>query len=361
MTTNNIPHAPDATAIAQSAAELQLRKRGYSHQEYFRDLAHGEVWVQNISAKFLSFEIEGLPGQSARHCQIPPLPDPVCLTDELDYEAIKRSNEFKKMLAKREYSKNKAPRAELSLIDAVQVEAYYRKKAVGLQLYRPDGQPDVEAAREIANRARREYLSRDGAKEFDLATHQGFTPPKSAMELVQIDLAARNMVIDPNTGLASNRAQGGGMIGNGGVRDTELVSPRVIGLLAEVDPRLQPHERMDEHTFNAHLEAMSSGLGVDDFALIQAQGYYRSTKVWAGKMLGHLHSEMGDEDPNADLTLTGRAAVARFSGPTGAAPRQQPAAVAAQYQGPSGFVNAPFRQASVQDSSELVGPDGAPF
>jgi hypothetical protein len=362
-----------ASAQTGAAKRLSAKRLGYSWNDYFTNKTDGDVWVQNLTDMQISLDIEIAPGQTQGKL-IPPSPDPLNLTEEFSFEALKKSANFRRTLAKR---KDKRPL--LILLDSNQIEAYYSAKARQIGAVYSDGSPDLDAAMDYAEQTRRRLTTREvDGEEVNASNLHGFAPPKSAQELIALDMANRGMYAQDGT-MQSQRNQAG-MPANmmdrqaGGMLMEEVVNPKVLHLCQQVSPQIPAQQRMPAEQLFAALQAMQATLKLEDYQHIEASGTYRSVKNWARRKVSEMAS--GDEGLPDNLSLEGQGMVGQAQqqgaiqnivpmqpgqGPQGPASLGQQGM---QYQGPAGFANAPFSEAhggAESMTGAVLGPDGSPL
>lgn len=352
---------------SEASARLNRRQIGYSFAEYFKERTESDaVYIQNISDKQISLDIDVGMGQSQSKL-IPPTPDPIDLTsDGFTFDVLKKSSRFRQALAKR-----REGRPELILLDAAQVEAYYIAKAKQIGAFHADGTPDIEAAMDHAEWVRRKMTTREvDGENISPNQQQNFAPPKTAQELISMELATRG-VFAAEGQLQSTRMQAGApMMGQGQIAMTEVVSPRILHLCQQVSPQLPPNQRMAESQFMAALQTFHN-LSLEDLQHIEAHGTYRQAKRFARERIAKV--AQSDDGIEGDLSLAGKQLVgmAQRQGAMQTLPQsygaQGPVPIAqqgVQYQGPTGFANAAFQEAygaGQAMTSPVLGPDGNPL
>ena len=353
--------------VQEASARLSARKLGFSWQEYFTNRPDGECWVQNLTDMQISLDVEVAPNQTQSKL-LPPTPDPVNLTEDYPFEILKKSSNFRKALAKRRNG-----RPDFILLDAVQVEAYYKAKARHLNLVNPDGTEDIDRALEAAANTRRMLTTREvDGENISPQNAFNFSPPKSAQELIAIDLAARGVQTDG--GIASNRYQAGGQRINGSqIMMQEVINPRVLHLCQQVSPQVPEGQRMSFDAFKGTIEAMSPNLRIEDWQHIEAHGNWRAVKKMARERIAALAGSEEDPEPAGALSFSGHRLVQQANQRGAMNEHVQgynpnaPASLGqqGQYQGPTGFANAPigemYGRAESMAASGILGPDGQPL
>lgn len=369
-TTALAAHTTSVQARDEASKRLNARRLGYAWTEYFSaNAGNGDVYVQNISDKQISLEIEIGPGVTAPEL-IPPTPNPINLTERFSFEALSKSANFRRAL-----SKKRNGRPELILLDPVQVEGYYAVMAQQNQWVGMDGSPDLDKAMDEAEKARIALISiPTETKNISPSNSINFAPPKTAQELIALNLASRGIEMGPDGSFQSMRAQAGhGMMTGDQMEMRETVSPKVLDLCQQVNPQIPEGQRMKCEDFFRVLQSMSATLRLEDYQHIEAHGTYRSVKNWARQRIAEISQGEGLPD---DLNIEGHSLVgqAQRRGALAPAPVQNlsqmppaPVSLAAQgtqYQGPGGFANAPFREAhgaAESMTAQILGPNGLPM
>lgn len=359
-------------AVDAAEKRLNARRLGWSHDEYFRGKSDGPVYVQNISDKQISLDIEIGPGQTQGRL-IAPSPHPIDLAEEFSFETLKKSPNFRRALGKRREN-----RPELLLLDAQQYEAYYKALARVKNAIDHLGEPDVDHARAIAADEIRQLttIEVDGDVVSPNQAHN-FKPPKTAQELIVLDLAGRGVYANGN-GFESQRMQAGAPINhrNGQIAMTEAVNPKILHLCQQVSPLIPANQQMPFEQFERAILSMQGVMTNDDWQHVESFGVWRKIKTLARQKIAELASrDEGLPDPAPTFAGQRQVAQAQRQGalsvmpvPQGFGP-QGPASLAQQqpgmqYAGPGGFANAPFREAygaAESAASAILGPDGNPM
>ena len=268
-----------------------------------------DIWCQNISATQLSMSFDIAPGQP-QGVLVPVLPHPICLTQEVPFDAIKKSMDFRKFL-------NKVP-AVLRLLSEEQVTEYMTQYARQNNLWIVDpvtGKrvPDVGAAIRACEAERASLRRREGGDDtvIDPATGQvRFSPPRSALELMNINNGGVPGAPDatPMAHQASNGAVGGfANVGQNPIMMDQVIHPRVLNLCQQVSMQLDANLRMPQEEFMKQLGALKPLLKVDDLQYIEAFGTYRKAKQWASSLLAERAAaatgEGLEEDGSGALAL----------------------------------------------------------
>lgn len=283
-----------------------------------------ELWVQNISATQLSMQFEISPGHIAG-VLIPIGSDPICMTNEVPFESIKKSLDFRKFL-------NRVP-SVMKLMTTEQAHEFFAEKAKHLNAYIQDpatGQlvPNIGAAIEYAERERKNLTMRPAGDDTVIAPNGQvyFAPPKSAQELQGMN-QEQHMGINPQAAAAaglqhvpagysgpqgfanapgfiqqaqqqamaggpsygqpgtqpgfSPQAAGFSNVGQMPVMMENLINPRVLNLCQQVSMQIPANMRMPAEQFFREIKQLSSALTFEDLQYVEAHGTYKTVKKWA--------------------------------------------------------------------------------
>lgn len=248
--------------------------------DYFKE--ERDVYVQNMSNSQVSMEFP-MGNNRVEGFTLPPTRDPVNLTQEIPFEAIKRSMDFRKMLSRR-------PPA-IQLLDEEQYLTYFKKKAASRGLKTSDGAIDVDAAIDDAADKRKRMQDRS------VKTTESTPEPL-------------HEVTERGTGPGGAKRFGEKerVTSTAPVSEEEMINPRVLHLCNQVKSELEDKERMSARDLLEALEDIPN-LKLDDYEHVRAHGYYRSVKKWAKKQMERVIEEQGEED-GADDDLESVAASA---------------------------------------------------
>ena len=342
-----------------------MRTTGYTWNEYFKDKTDGDVYIQNLTDMAISLDIEIGPGQTQGK-RVPASPHPVNLTEEYSFEVLKKSANFRRAHARRRNG-----RPDFVLLDESQVNAYLSAYAKQRGMIGPSGEPDIDLARDATDQERRRLTSVEvDGEHVSPSNSHNFAPPKSAQELIALDLAARGIFAHDGS-IASQRMQAGGALSPNAIHVNEVVNPKVMHLCQQVSPQVSEPDRMPFEQFRAALMTMTNVLTRDDYAHIESHGTYRPIKKWAREQMAIMDSGTDGIDPEETMHGKSQVATAQRRGALMAVPQgfgpQGPASLGqqgTQYQGPSGFANAPFKEAfgaGESMASPILGPNGQPL
>lgn len=252
-----------------------------------------ELWVQNTSATQLSMQFEVAPGHYTG-VLVPIGPDPVCLTNEVPFESIKKSLDFRKFL-------NRVP-AVLRLMTEEQAHEYYTARARNLGAYVTDPEtgkpvPNVAAAIEHVERERKQATARPEGEESTVMGPDGqvrFMPPRSAQELMgaqMVPAGAAGPAGGGFTAQASGPPTGFSNLGSAPVMTEQLIHPRVLHLCQQVSAEVEANLRMPAEQLFREVRQLESALKRDDFEYIQSHGLYLTVKKWAKERLRAIEAE----------------------------------------------------------------------
>lgn len=296
-----------------------------------------ELWVQNISATQLSMQFELGPGLTSG-VLVPVGPDPVCITNEVPFESVKKSIDFRKFL-------NRVP-AVMKLLTAEQAMDIYADKARAMHAFIPDPAtgrdvPNVAAAIEHAERERRQLTTRP-TDEGTIVGPNGqitFAPPKTAQELMNMNMP-QHMGVSETAAQAAGlqhlpqgMMQGGGFnpqaagfaapfnggqpqgfspqaagfsnIGGAPVMMENVINPRVLNLCQQVSSQLPANMRMPADQFFREIKLLAPSLTLEEWQYIEAHGTYKTVKKFARDMQAKLVAAgqgEGIEDGLDDMT-----------------------------------------------------------
>lgn len=281
-----------------------------------------ELYLQNTSLTQLSMQFETGPGQFVG-LLIPIGPNPICLTNEVDWPTIKKSLDFRKLL-------NRVP-AVMKLMSTEEAYKYFADYAKTLGAYIPDPAtgaqvPNISAAMEHATKERLRLTTRPDGDGGTVVGPNGqviFAPPKTAQELqgyqqphmgISAQSAATAGLTHVPQGFQQQAAggnyqgptgfanapqfEGGGApqafnpanagfsnIGEAPVMTESVVSPRVVALCQQVSTQIPPNQRMQADPFFSELKLLSAGLSFEDLQYIESFGTYRTVIKWAKALI----------------------------------------------------------------------------
>jgi hypothetical protein len=298
--------------------------------EFFKE--ERDVWIQNISDTQLSMQFEIAPGQSHGVC-IPPLPSPVCLTQEVPWDALKKSMDFRRFL-------NKAPPV-MKLLTQDDVNEYYAKKAQAMNAFVPDGEggqvPNVAAAMQEAEMERKRLTTREVHDDGTKVGPDGqvmFSPPRTAQDLMEMNTqqhmgvpqgaaqaaglqhvaqaytqqgqdGVANMGVPANMQGQSFNPQAAGFVnvGDSAIGAEQPIRPRILNLCQQVSMQIPANQRMPADEFYREVQTMGATLNMAELQHIEAHGTYKTVKRWAKNMQATRAAEEQGEGLEDGLEL----------------------------------------------------------
>jgi len=236
-----------------------IRSKTMASTKNFTDFFKEErdIYVQNIANAQVSCEFPIAPNRN-EGVLFPNSRDPINLTQQVPFEAIKQSMDFRKML-------NRRPPA-LQLLDQAQYESYFASKAKSMGLVDNEGNPDADAAidsaeekrRRTADRNFRENITDNSPEPIHKVIEKGSGPGGAPMKLGE-----------------RQRVESTDVVG-----EDEIINPRVLHLCNQVKSELEEAERMPASEFLESVQSIPS-LTLDDLEYIRSHGYYKTVKKWA--------------------------------------------------------------------------------
>lgn len=237
-----------------------------------------DLWVQNTSAMQHSMQFEIAQGVMY-NALIPVGSDPICLTHEVPFEAVKRSMDFRRFV-------NSRP-VILRLLSDDQVVGYYAERARAMQAYTADGKPDVAQAIVAAEAARKasRTAQQDAAVQTDSNGQVLFSPPRTVQELGGMPDPSGAMAPVPQAmGAPQGFANAPAWMKSSEVESVmaeAVIHPRVVQLCADVSPMLPANTRKRADVLLHELRPFEGALRVEDLEYVRSNGGYPSVRKWA--------------------------------------------------------------------------------
>lgn len=265
--------------------------------EFFRE--EKDVWVQNIGRNLISLEFDSGNGNKIGKL-IPRVSDPINLSREVPWDAIKNSADFRKQVMRN-------PKI-MKLLTAQEAEEWFARKAASNKKHVIDqstGQkiPDVGWAMADAERRINKQINpvenpdpivtTDGRQMTVDGLHNGPRGTASSRELDDIERGV-------GPGAAANIGK------DGHLELREVVNPRVLHLCQQVSYELSPAERMPARELLDELQSMEDHLTLEDVNHIQSFGTYKPVKAWARQQATRIASEQdlgGEDDGTLDMRV----------------------------------------------------------
>lgn len=244
-------------------ATKMTAKQTVNFTEYFS--TERDVYVQNISNCQVSVLFEIGAGHSESYL-FTNSKDPVNLTQEIPFSAIKSSMDIRKML-------NRVPPA-LKLMTEEEYMAYYVKAA--------DVRSMADANEAIADAAKRRV---------------------SAQNHIPIDsISARVEEAEKEAKASGEKPEQKKMAETAQHEDD--INPRVLNLCLQVHPSLDDKDKISAQTFLVELDSIN-GLKMIDWEYVLAHGYYKTVKNAAKKRVAELASS--EDEGSKEVKVTKKA------------------------------------------------------
>ena len=279
---------PTAFGHAEEESKMAIRSSNMiNFTEFFRE--EKEVWVLNIGGGQVSLEFDTGHGNKVGKC-ITMTGAPENISDEVPWDAIKNSADFRKLLKRR-------PKV-LELMTTEEAFAHMAKTArrKSYMVRNPETgelEPDVGRVAEEAEVRRRGMLEapiQASARTVD-AIHEGnqgmFGKPRSAREL---DMMERGEAGGP--GEHSNLGK------EGEVKLNEVVNGRILHLCQQVSMELPPEERMQARELLNELEILRPSLHLEDANHIMSFGTWPTVKKWGRQLASELALAASEAEEN---------------------------------------------------------------
>ena len=241
--------------------------------EAFRD--ERDIYVQNVANAQVSIEFQ-LSNNRVEGFTFPNNRDPINLSQNIPFDAIKNSMDFRKMLTRR-------PAALIMLTDD-EFTAYFKSRAKRDGLVDSEGEPDAEAAMDVAEERRRRLADKNMRE--NVAT----SDPKPIHTVTETG---------SGPGGAKRFGEKERVSHEDEVSEEEVITPKILHLCNQVKSEVPEEERMPARALLEELNSIN-GITIDDCEHIRAHGYYKSVKKWAKKEIERLVSESEANDEGAE-------------------------------------------------------------
>lgn len=236
--------------------------------EFFKE--ERDIWVKSLVPGQVSIQFQAGPGSDPIGITVPFSGDPICLTDQVPFEAIKRSTDLRKLCNPRRTSSGGMKPRALELMTSEQVEAHFATKAQRRGLFVQDAQGN-------------------------------FIVDENGDKVPDIEAASRPKITEPATTVAASRVEGVGAQKSAAAMDAhsdvanlgkdgkvmmrDAIHPRVQHLINQIVTAENDAERPDPNDLLDEFEAISGDLTDESLAHIQAMGYFKTIKAWAGGLI----------------------------------------------------------------------------
>lgn len=244
--------------------------------DFFRE--EKDVYVKALVPGQVSLGFELSPG-NFHGITVPFTGDPICLSDQVPWDAIKNSMDLRKLCNPRRMASGGIKPAAIELLTEEEVQDHWARKAKRRGMFKktPTGElitdpntnepiPDIEAisAPKITEPVQRERLNR---------VPDGNSKSQEAM--------------DAHSDIANVGKEGKIMM-------HDAIHPRVLHLCNEVSQAETDASRMSANELLDELERLGD-LSEDSLNHILAFGYYKSVKTWATQMLAEVAASEPEE------------------------------------------------------------------
>lgn len=278
------------------------------------------IWLRNKSPIQWSLSID-VPNGDPIPFRLYNTHDPVCITDEIPWDVLKQSVEFKRFSSK---LINGKPVVEF--LTEAEAEAHYQSVAAAHKL--ANARAAYDKALERRKNARKLPESVDKFTREEDGSYK-FSPPKTMQDIMDLQdgkapknlgaaVAVQGAVQVAQTADGPVAASGGLVRRIEGVRSQEemgnripsqtaapvalsSVSPRVMNLCAQASPQTPQDLRLPGEAFIREIVSMGDTLTVEELRYIQDHAVYGSVVSWAKRKQEERERARVVEDPYASL------------------------------------------------------------
>jgi hypothetical protein len=220
---------------------MKTKTELFNLRKYLQD--NQEVYLMNVSNTQISLRIKTGMNQE-ENILIPKTNRPICITKEFSSEDLSQSSDFRKIM-------NRRPPVIVLLTEEEYIKWHEdRAKKLGTTV-------DEEI-----------YTS----SEYDSM----LTNPHRDKVEAQLPKTLEERIAEES--MAEKES-------------VEVITPRVMGLLAEVATNVPKEEKMKCEDIMHELESMESDLTREDFQKIASDGFYKRVRNWATKHLDEMETE----------------------------------------------------------------------
>lgn len=242
--------------------------------ELFRE--EREIWIKSLVPGQVSLSFETGQGREA-HVLVPYSGDPVCLTDQVPFSAIKTSTDLRKLCNPRRQGNGGLKPAALLLMTAEQAEEHFRKKAVRKSLFKKTPTGDIIKDAEG-----------NPVPDVEAASRPVITEPSVAAPKTQVDFGKTKSeeAMDRHTDIAN--------LGDKPVLIADEINPRVQYWVHQISTAESEKDRPLADVLIDEFESLGE-LNEASLNHILAFGHYRSVKAWATKQLESVATSTDEE------------------------------------------------------------------
>lgn len=266
------------------AKARRARKKGITmasnsiknYTEYFKE--ERDVWVKATYPGQVSLQFQAGPGSDPIGVVVPFTGDPVRLTDEVPFEAIKRSTDLRKLCNPRRANNGGLKPAALVLLTEEDVQAHYAKKAKRKGLFIKDALGNVQKDPDTG----------EPIPDIEAASQPKITEPATTTPSSQIPQGTTKseQAMDAHSDVANVGKEGS-------IQMAEAIEPSVLNLIHEINTAESEKDRPLADDVLDHFEALfeQGALNEETLNHILAMGHYKTVKTWASERLSELNAE----------------------------------------------------------------------
>jgi hypothetical protein len=210
--------------------------------DYFRE--EKDIWIQNISSNQVTCQFEISTG-NYQSVLIQKSRDPINLTQQIPFQIIKNSPDFRKLA-------NRRPPV-FRVMTEDEVKAYYLQKAGNAGDWREAYEAAEEKRLNVANR-----------------------------------VIPENTTVLPATEVKPEVVER--------VSEEDVIHPKVVYLMIQVDGQIPDAEKMKAHELLTELQLIEDELKTDDLDYILAKGFWKSVKTWAKSVMAKKSANTAEGD-----------------------------------------------------------------
>jgi hypothetical protein len=225
----------------ENGVKMRTKTELFNLRKYLQE--NLDVYVMNVSNTQISLRIKTGSNQE-ENVLIPKTNRPICVTKEFSSEDLSQSADFRKIM-------NRRPPV-LVLLTEEEYLKWHDDRAEKM---------GTSFDEEIFN-----------SSEYDSM----LTNPHRTLEEAQLPKTLEERIAEENMAVTES---------------VEVITPRVMGLMAEVASNVPKDDKMKCEDIMSELEAMESELTREDYQKIASEGFYKRVRNWASKHLDEMESE----------------------------------------------------------------------